>query len=111
MNQADQDADVAAVQRECEGEYVVALRPTINKFASMVRAYEKESAVSPLQVILILNTFQRPDIPVDSVHDDEGWVNCNWGIFGIHGIGKEVGERREDFQVEEKPSGGSWFGW
>ena len=86
VNKEDQDADVNALQKECDGEYVVVMRPTENKFASM-----------------------RPDIPVDSAQNEENWVHCNWGIFGIHGIGKEVGEQRDDFTVAPRPT--SWWSW
>lgn len=77
-NTDDQQQDIKAIQEDHEGKYVVAVRPTRNKFSSM-----------------------RADIPVDSVHDPDNWVYGNYGLFALHGIGSEVGEKTEDVCLED----------
>jgi hypothetical protein len=70
--------DVKAVQEDYDGKYVVAVRPTRNKFSSM-----------------------RPDIAVDCVHDPDNWVYSNYGLFAVHGIGAEVGDLQEEVFVDD----------
>jgi hypothetical protein len=67
-----------AIQEDWKDKYQVLIRPTPNPFASM-----------------------RPEISVDCVHDPEQYTYCNWGMFAIQGIGTEVHERRDDFDVED----------
>ena len=88
MNKSDQMHDVDAIKRNFDGDYVVVLRPTFNKFSSL-----------------------RPDFSVDTVHDPDEWTYCNWGIFALHGIGNEVGDKRDDFKVEVGDSRKSWWSW
>jgi mitochondrial splicing suppressor protein 51 len=87
LNLPDQQADQEAVQSEFEGRYQVVIRPTANKFASI-----------------------RPDIPVDCVHDPDQWAYCNGHMFAIQGVGTDVANRREDFEIEQQPQDSkSWF--
>lgn len=85
INEEHQEADWKSLEMNFGGHYVPVLRPTVNKFASM-----------------------RPDIPVDCVHDEPQWVNCNWGLFAIHGVGSEVELRPEDYNVSQIPPEQFW---
>ena len=87
LNKKDQDRDVEAVKENHDGEYVVVLKPTFNKFSSM-----------------------RPDISVDAVHDPEECVYCNWGIFALHGVGSEVGDKKQDVEMQSD-DGKKWVSW
>lgn len=86
FNKNEQEEDVKAVKEDYDGDYDVVMRPTFNKFSSM-----------------------RPDIPADCVHDPEKWWYTNWGMFAVRGIGNEVGDKRDDFYVEDAEKG--IFGW
>lgn len=87
LNEEDQERDIRAVQEDYAGEYVVAMRPCRNKFSSL-----------------------RPDIPADCVHDSRHWAYGNWGLFAIHGVGTEMGNRLEDIHVNNTAKK-SWWTW